>query len=78
MVQGHQDNTSPQKIMTTLHNIAANLNIEVGTAARIIIKGKAPSVWGNRHSETVEALLSQVTPRLRGQAEFINRRQLSF
>jgi hypothetical protein len=78
MVQCHQDKPRLINIMTTLHNIAANLNIEVGTAARIIIKGKAPSVWGNRHSETVTALLSQVTPRLRGQAEFINRRQLSF
>lgn len=64
--------------MTTLHKIAASLKIEVGTAARIIIKSKAPAVWGHRHSEKVQALLSQVTPRLRGQAEFINKRQLSF
>lgn len=64
--------------MTTLHKIAAKLNIEVGTAARIIIKGKAPAVWGHRYSDKVQALLSQVTPRLQKQAEFINQRQLSF
>ena len=62
---------------TLLHTIAASLNIEVGTAARIIINGKAPKVWGRRHSGKVKALLAQSTPRLEKQAAFINHRQFA-
>lgn len=65
--------------MTTLHKIAASLNIDVGAAARIIITGKAPTVWGRNanRSQRVKSLLAAVTPRLKAQAEFINRRQFA-
>ena len=65
--------------MTTLHKLAASLNFEVGTAARIIIAGKAPASWGPQANKrkVVKALLAAVTPRLKAQAEFINRRQLA-
>lgn len=64
--------------MTTLHAIAAALNIEVGTAARIILRGKGPACWKGRHRKIVRLILEAKNARLEKQAAFIARRQMAF
>jgi hypothetical protein len=62
---------------TSLHILAEKANCTVGTAARILITGKRPAVWGRKHGKVVKTILAASTPRLLKQAEFINRRELS-
>lgn len=64
--------------VTALHRLACHLNVDLGTAARIILRGKGPACWRGRHRRTVRALLGARTPRLEKQAAFIERRQTSF
>jgi hypothetical protein len=60
--------------VTTLHRLATRLNVDPGTAARAILRGKGPACWRGRHRRTVRALLEASTPRLEKQAAFIARR----
>lgn len=62
---------------TQLHILAKKANSTVGCAARILITGKAPAVWGGKHQGTVDTILAASTPRLLKQAEFINRLELN-
>jgi hypothetical protein len=66
-----------KRLPTTLHRIAYSLQIEVGCAARILLRGKAPSVWAGRNNGKVRELLSFATPRLLKQAEYINKQRIA-
>jgi len=63
------------RLPTTLHRIAYSLQIEVGCASRILLRGKAPAAWAGRNEGKARELLSHTTPRLLKQAEYINRQQ---
>ena len=67
-----------KNLPTKLHRIANSLQLEVGCAAQILIRKKAPASWKGRNKNKVSELLSFSSPLVIKQAEFINRRQLAF